>query len=360
MEHIMKTRLNTTRILVVDDDPATLLLLKRTLEKQGAQCLTATSGEQALGIIHTTPTDLVLTDIHMPGMGGLTFLKRLKEEIPVDVVVMTGDIKGFRYDTIIQMGAVDFLVKPLEMNEVVLRLQRVIRERRLMRDLEIAHATIKDSYLDTVRRLVVAAEHKDEGTGDHIVRMGDYCVLLASMMNLSDDFIELLRYASPMHDIGKIGIPDAILAKPGRLTDKEFDVIKTHTTIGAKILANSSSDVIRLGQAIAISHHERWNGSGYPKGLKGAAIPLAGRIVCAADVFDTLTSSRPYKSVYPPHVVQEFFEKEREEHFDPEIATLILDNFDHFLALANLNHSEPYPRDDTFFHLSERDISEMR
>jgi len=356
----MEMQLKTTRILVVDDDPATRLLLKRTIEKQGARCLTAPSGEEALAVMRTNPMDLVLTDIHMPGMGGLTFLKQLKEEIPVDVVVMTGDIKGFRYDTIIHMGAVDFLVKPLEMNEVVLRLQRVIRERRLMRELEKAHATIKHSYLDTVRRLVVAAEHKDEGTGDHIVRMGDYCVLLASLMDLSDDFIELLRYASPMHDIGKIGIPDAILSKPGRLTDEEFEIIKTHTTIGAKILANSNSEVIRLGRDIALSHHERWDGSGYPRCLKGEDIPLAGRIVCAADVFDTLTSRRPYKSIYPPHVVYNFFGKQREEHFDPDIATLILDNFDHFIALANLNQTDPYPGDTNLFYLSERDIAEMR
>ncbi len=356
----MDMRLESTRILIVDDDPATLRLLTKTLEKQGAQCLTATSGEEALAIMRTTPMDLVLTDIHMPGMDGLTFLRHLKEEMPVDAVVMTGDIKGFRYETIIHMGAVDFLVKPLEMNEVTLRLQRVIRERRLMRELEIAHATIKHSYLDTVRRLVVAAEHKDEGTGDHIIRMGDYCVLLASIMGLSSDFIERLRYASPMHDIGKIGIPDAILTKPGRLTDKEFTIIKTHTTIGAKILANSSSEVIRLGQSIAISHHERWNGTGYPQGLRGEAIPLAGRIVCAADVFDTLTSPRPYKSIYPAHVVYEFFEKENGAHFDPAIADLILNNFDHFLAIANLRHPAPYPTDADQFHLSERDIAEMR
>lgn len=356
----MDMRLRSTRILIVDDDPATLLLLKRTLEKQGSQCFTATSGEEALEIMRTLPMDLVLTDIHMPGMSGLTFLKHLNEEIPVDVVVMTGDIKGFRYDSIIQRGAVDFLVKPLEMNEVVLRLQRVIRERRLMRDLEIAHTTIKHSYLDTVRRLVVAAEHKDESTGDHIIRMGDYCVLLAGMMNLPDSLIEHLRYAAPMHDIGKIGIPDAILAKPGRLTDDEFDVIKTHTTIGAKILANSSSDVIRLGQAIAISHHEQWDGTGYPRGLKGESIPLAGRIVCAADVFDTLTSPRAYKSIYPPDVVYDFFEKRREQHFDPDIADLILNNFDHFVALSTLNHTDPGPKDQRPFHLSERDIAEMR
>lgn len=356
----MEMQLKTTRILVVDDDPVTVLLLKKTLEKQGAQCLTATSGEEALAIMRTTPMDLVLTDIHMPGMDGLTFLRHLKEEMQVDAVVMTADIKGFRYDTIIHMGAVDFLVKPLEMNEVILRLQRVIRERRLMRELEIAHATIKHSYLDTVRRLVVAAEHKDEETGDHIIRMGDYCVLLASMMGLSDDFIELLRYASPMHDIGKIGIPDAILTKSGCLTDKEFNIIKTHTTMGAKILANSSSEVIRLGQSIAISHHERWDGTGYPHGIRGETIPLAGRIVCAADVFDALTSARPYKSIYPAHMVYDFFEKQKGAHFDPAIAALILENFDDFLEISNLRHATPEPTNPPLFHLSERDVAEMR
>lgn len=356
----MDKHLTETQILVVDDDPATRLLLKKTLERHGASCHTATSGLEALDLIRSHPIDLVLTDIHMPGMSGLTFLNRMKEEIPVDTVVMTGDIKGFRYDTIIRLGAVDFLVKPLEMNEVVLRLQRVIRERRLVHKLEVAHSIIQDSYLDTVRRLVMAAEHKDKGTGDHIARMGSCCALLAELMGLPKEFTERLRHASPMHDIGKIGIPDAILTKPGRLTSKEFNIIKTHTTIGAKILSGSASGIIQLGQTIAISHHEHWDGTGYPLKLKGEAIPLAGRIACTADVFDTLTSQRPYKAIYPPHVVHEFFQKNKGRLFDPELATLLLDNFDRFLALTDLSNNIGAPLTHHAFRPSERDQTEIQ
>ena len=353
-------RLSKTRILIVDDNAATLKLLEHALSKEGAVCLTANCGDSALGIAADQPVDLVLTDIHMPGMDGLQFMEKLKKRVSVDVVVMTADIGRFRYDKIIEMGAVDFLVKPLNMREVALRLQRAIRERRLIGELEAAHETIKQSYLDTIRRLVVAAEHNDECTGDHIARMSEYCALLAQLMKLPKNFVENLRHAAPMHDIGKIGISNRILSKPGSLSDKEFERVKTHTLIGAHILEDSASEVISLGREIALSHHEKWDGTGYPNGLKGEEIPLSGRIVCVADVFDTLISPRPYKSVYPPSLAYSFIEERLGTHFDPFIGRTFLDHFDKFLKLSSFVVEELPQTAELKSILSERDISKMR
>ena len=344
----------------MDDNAATLRLLERSLTKEGAICVTALSGDAALDIAASQPLDLVLTDILMPGMDGLSFMEELKRRVRVDVVVMTADIHRFRYDEIIEMGAVDFLIKPLEMREVALRLQRAIRERRLVAELEEAHRTIKQSYLDTIRRLVVAAEHNDECTGDHIGRMGEYCAHLAKLMKLPENFVEDLRHAAPMHDIGKIGISNRILSKPSSLTDDEFKCVKSHTLIGAHILEGSASEVISLAREIALSHHERWDGSGYPNGTRGEEIPLSGRIVCVADVFDTLISPRPYKSVYPPALVYSFIEERLGTHFDPTIGQLLLDHFPDFLKLAGLSVDASPSEKEMEVTLSERDIAKLR
>jgi len=187
---------------------------------------------------------------------------------------------------------------------------------------------LKAAYLDTINRLVLAAEYKDEDTADHIVRMSRYSALLAEKSGLAIDQVQNILYAAPMHDIGKIGIPDNILMKPGKLTNKEFELMKTHTNIGANILANSKAEILQLAEKISISHHEKWNGTGYPLGLSGSEIPIEGRIVGITDVFDALTTKRPYKRPYSVEVASDIIKKERNQHFDPELVDIFLKNLD--------------------------------
>ena len=179
----------------------------------------------------------------------------------------------------------------------------------------------------------MAAEYKDEDAGDHIIRIGEYCALMAEKLNLPQELTDIIYYASPMHDIGKIGIPDSILLKPGKLTHIEFETIKTHTQIGARLLSRSKSKILQTALEIALTHHEKFNGKGYPNQLKGTDIPVSGRIVAIADTFDALTSKRPYKEAYPPDITLNILKKERGEHFDPELLDVFIQNFDEFLEI---------------------------
>nr|MBC8362799.1 HD domain-containing protein [Candidatus Desulfatibia profunda] len=206
-------------------------------------------------------------------------------------------------------------------------------EKNKRKDLEIAKDKLQESYRETINRLVIASEYRDEDTGDHVVRMAAYCALIAEKHGLPEAEVEQIHIAAPMHDVGKIGIPDGILLKPGKLTSEEFETIKSHTLIGAKILEGSSSEILRLATEIALTHHEKWNGKGYPNGLSGTAIPIAGRIVAIADVFDALTSKRPYKDAFPVEVACDIIKKERGEHFDPELADVFLNNMDVVLKI---------------------------
>jgi len=190
---------------------------------------------------------------------------------------------------------------------------------------------------------VLAAEYKDEDTGDHIVRMSRYSALIAEKLGLPAEEVQNILYAAPMHDVGKIGIPDSILMKPGKLTDEEFETMKTHSVIGANILAYSKAEVLKLAEQIAISHHEKWNGKGYPQGLAGDNIPLVGRIVGLADAFDALTSKRPYKDPFPVEVALDIIKKDRGEHFDPAIVDVFLKNIDEILKIKQKNTFERQP-----------------
>jgi len=200
-------------------------------------------------------------------------------------------------------------------------------------ELKATHKELQEAYLDTIHRLVLAAEYKDEDTGDHIKRMSQYCALIAEKLGLSAKEVQNILYAAPMHDVGKIGIPDSILMKPGKLTDEEFEIMKSHTIIGANILANSKAEVLKLAEQIAISHHEKWNGKGYPQGFSGDNIPLVGRIVGLADAFDALTSKRPYKEPFPVEVALDIIKKERGEHFDPDVVDVFLENIDEIVKI---------------------------
>lgn len=221
-------------------------------------------------------------------------------------------------------------------------------------DLKVAHKETQEAYLDTIFRLVLVAEYKDEDTGDHIKRMSLYSVLIAKKLGLSDKEVQNILYTAPMHDVGKVGIPDSILMKKGKLTKKEFDIIKTHSAIGAKILSNSKSDIIKTAEQIALTHHEKWDGKGYPQGLSGKKIPLVGRIVCLADTFDALTAKRPYKDPYPIEVTCEIIKKERGEQFDPDVVDVFLENIDEALKIkAKVGSTEDVSLSD--FAKSERD-----
>jgi len=207
-------------------------------------------------------------------------------------------------------------------------------------DLSKTHAHLKstyrelqEAYFDTIHHLVIAAEYKDEDTGAHIIRMSRYSALIAEKLGLPAHDVQNIFYATPMHDVGKIGIPDNILLNPAKLSDEEFELMKNHTNIGANILANSRAEILQVAQQIAISHHEKWNGKGYPMGLTNNSIPLAGRIVSLPDTFDALTSRRPYKNPYPVEIACDIIKKERGENFDPGIVDVFMDNIDEILKI---------------------------
>jgi len=206
-------------------------------------------------------------------------------------------------------------------------------EKEKRRALEKAHRKLQQAHRETIHRLVIASEYRDEDTGDHIVRMAAYSALIAAEIGLPGQEVEQIRMAAPMHDVGKIGIPDGILLKPGKLTREEFETIKGHTLIGARILAGSRSDLLCLAKDIALNHHEKWNGEGYPAGLAGEDIPLAGRIVAVADVFDALTSKRPYKEPFSVEKAVGIMRDEGGAHFDPALLDVFLANLDAVRAI---------------------------
>lgn len=221
-------------------------------------------------------------------------------------------------------------------------------------NLKTAHLELQEAYRDTIFRLVLASEYKDKDTGNHISRISRYSSLIAIKLQMSTEDVNNILLASPMHDVGKIGIPDYIILKNGLLNENEFSIIKSHTTIGAAILDNSKSGILQMARTIALSHHEHWNGNGYPQGLCGEAIPYSARIVALADTFDALTSKRPYKSPYPLDIACKIIKRERERQFDPEIVDIFLENVDEFLKIKDEIDCNELPDDDKF-DLSERD-----
>jgi len=207
--------------------------------------------------------------------------------------------------------------------------------RTIVESLNKTNRDLQNAYQDTIHRLVLASEYKDNETGNHIHRMSRYCAKVAEKLNFSKEEVEHIRFATPMHDVGKIGIPDRIILKNGRLTRKEFEIVKKHTIIGAEILQNSKARILKLARDIALYHHEKWDGTGYPEGLKGEAIPVHARIVALCDIFDALTSKRPYKSSYPVDVSCEIIKKGKGTHFDPALTDIFLSSIDELVSIKN-------------------------
>lgn len=306
-------------LLLVDDETTNLQVLRHTLQHD-YRLLFAKDGERALELVRIDRPDLILLDIMMPGLSGHDVCRRLKSDpatsaIPVIFVTALADA-GHEQDGF-ELGAVDYISKPF--NPHIIR-ARVRTHLSLVRADEV-----RKTRLQIVQCLGAAAEYKDNETGLHVIRMSHYAQTLALAMGYSEHAADALLNAAPMHDVGKIGIPDVILQKPGKLTDEEWAVMRQHTVIGARIIGDHPSGLLRMAATIALSHHEKWDGSGYPHGLAGEAIPQVARIVALADVFDALTSVRPYKDAWPVEKALDLIRSESGRHFDPELVTAFMD-----------------------------------
>lgn len=362
----------TSKILLVDDEARNVRLLEQLCKNLGYEATTADCGQEAIDKSLSEMPDLILMDVMMPGMDGFEATAIIKsneitQHIPVIILTALGDkkdrIKG------IAKGANDFLSKPFDVEELSLRIRnnlqikeyhdfiknhnillesevkkRTAELNRAYEKLDSSYHMVQKSYIETIQRLNMAAEYKDEDTGSHIKRTSLYTKELATTLGMDPEFIETIYYASPMHDIGKVGIPDGILMKKGSLTPEEWIVMRSHTTIGAKILSGSQSHLLKMAEEIALSHHERWNGSGYPGGLKGEEIPISARITNIVDQYDALRSKRPYKvnlhhkTVFK--IITEGDGRTSPDDFDPAILEAFKKNIKKFDEIFNAENDD--------------------
>jgi len=346
-------------VLIVDDEQANLTLLYRLIRAEGYHCVSAMSGQQALDVAHEQAPDLILLDIMMPDMDGLEVTRRLKEDpatknIPIILVTALSDrqtkLSG------LSAGAEDFISKPIDRLEVQLRVRNFLRikayhdllnnfNQQLTDEVMKKTGELNGSYLETLFTLARAAEYKDTETGAHIQRIRHYSDFLAKEQGCNVEFVTKIFNASILHDVGKIGIPDQVLLKPARLTPEEMTIMKSHSEIGASILAETHSPFLKMGQEIALSHHERWDGTGYPFGLAGEAIPFSAAIVALCDVYDALRSRRHYKPELPHdktcEIITQGDGRTQPDHFHPDVLAIFKQQHDVFNAIFNTHADEP-------------------
>jgi putative two-component system response regulator len=327
------------RVLIVDDEDLNVRVLTRTLQQGGyAHVLATTDPREARALYIRHRPDLILLDLHMPHMDGyevMSQLAQVAEATYLPILVLTGDLEPDAKQRALSMGAKDFVYKPFDPIDVQLRIRTLLETRflylRIQSQNHILEAKVRertraleDAQIEIIERLAVAAEFRDDNTGQHTQRVGQTAALVAQRLGWSDTQVNLIRRAAPLHDVGKIGISDHILLKPGRLSPEEFEVIRMHTSIGARILSGSRFPLLQMAEQIALTHHERWDGDGYTPGLRHDAIPLPGRIVAVADVFDALTQQRPYKPAWPLSEAFAEIERQRGHQFDPRVAEAFL------------------------------------
>jgi putative two-component system response regulator len=360
------------RILVVDDVQVNVALLERILHRAGyTNVVTTSSPEWALEFVAEQSVDLLLLDLHMPRIDGFAVLERLsgivgaEEYLPV--VMITADAESSARQRALALGAHDFLTKPFDDTEVLLRIRNLLSTRQLhlqmqsqnevlekaveertsalwraVTNLERAQQELRSSREETIQRLSMAAEFRDEDTGAHIQRMSRYCGLLARASSVSSERADLLRIASQMHDVGKIAIPDNILLKPGALNTNERAVMERHSEIGFRLLSGSESELLVVAASIARSHHERIDGSGYPRGLRGDEIPFEGRVAAICDVFDALTSERVYRPAMPTSAAIAMMQDNRGTHFDADLLDLFVKSLPDALEIRR-EYTDPVP-----------------
>jgi len=323
----MTTSIKQPLILAVDDEASNLQLLRQILQDR-YRLLFAKDGARALELANQEKPDLILLDVMMPGMTGYETCRALKADpataaIPVIFVTALSDagdeVDGF------DAGAVDYITKPVS--------PPIVRA-RVRTHLSLVRAEeLKQSRLEIVQRLGLAAEYKDNETGLHVIRMSNHARILGVAAGMHEAQADDLLHAAPMHDVGKIGIPDNILQKPGALDKDEWKVMQSHATIGADIIGKHQGGMLAMAHDVALTHHEKWDGSGYPNGLAARDIPLVGRIVAIADVFDALTSARPYKAAWPVEQAVDYLKQQRGQHFDPELVDLFLEHLPEVLEV---------------------------
>lgn len=328
------------RILAVDDQPQNAALLQRVLANAGFTDVRATTDPvEAVRLFQESQPDLVLLDLHMPVMDGFDVLQAITPHIPggtyLPVVFITADVDAHLKKKALSIGAKDFVNKPFDAIEIVLRIRNLLEARFLYKALEEQNTILEDrvrrrtqeleqAQLELLHRLSRAADFRDDDTMQHTERVGRTSAALARELGLPTETVELLRRAAPLHDLGKVAVPDSILLKGGRLNDDEFAVVKTHTEIGARLLSGSTHPLLQMAEEIARSHHEQWDGSGYMMGLRERDIPMVSRIVAVADVFDALTHARAYKKSWPLVEAIDEMRRQRGTQFDPDVVNALL------------------------------------
>lgn len=343
-QHVADDVLLGSRILIIDDEAPNIRLLLRLLRRAGFNNLVSTTDAREVpALIKAAPPDLILLDLWMPHTNGFELLEQLRPEIGdanyLPILVVSADITAEAKTRALSQGAKDFLHKPFDLVEVLLRIRNLLETRylylELQRQNEILEARVKErtreleeAQIEVIDRLARAAEYRDHTTGQHTRRVGELSALLASVLELSQEEVELIRKAAPLHDVGKISLSDAILLKPGRLSPAEIELNRSHTTLGAELLSGGRFPLLKMAEIIALTHHERWDGKGYPRGLAGEEIPLPGRIVAVADVFDALVHERPYKRAWTAEEAMAEIAEQSGKQFDPAVVRALLSLLD--------------------------------
>ena len=355
------------RVLVIDDDEGIRRITQLLVEGLGHDVESARDGIEGLAKLQLG-VDLVLLDVVMPGLDGFDVCRRIRQDpagrdVPV-IIVTTLETREHRLHAV-EAGANDFIAKPVDETELRVRTtsllkmkvaqdevkryhthletmceERTVTLRKALEHMADAQRTAYQAQLETVERLAILAEYKDKVTGRHIQRMSEYSAVLARGLHLPPGEVELILHASRMHDVGKIAVPESILRKPAALDSQEWSVMRQHSAIGSRILDNSSSQILQAGRVIALHHHERWDGAGYPSGLAGGDIPLWGRICAVADVFDAVTSERPYKPPFPNEEALQLLRDGKGKHFDPRVIDVFFECWEDILAIQEKYRDE--------------------